>query len=295
MAEGISYKNKDVLFKVLSEAYKEKSFAAYGIDLPRIKEVLPTNLPKITADERSIDNLFLLEDGTFVIVDYESMYKRLNKIKYLNYAARVIERYFSDTDSSGRYKEINLRIIVIYTGDVENAEPVLETGCITLRTEQAFLINIDGNAEYQVIKDKIENSQPLAGDDIMKLIILPLTQKGKEKKQGMLVKVVEMSKKIPDEKLQVMILSGVLVASYKFVDDEYSERVRRYLNMTKIERIFEKEKIEYANEKVKKATYQISSAYVKGMLEKGMDIVDIMDITGLTEQEILSLQDKVML
>ena len=69
MPKGIAYHNKDVLFKILSETYKEKSFRAYGLDLPRIKEVLPTNLPHISADEKRMDNLFLLEDDTLAIVD----------------------------------------------------------------------------------------------------------------------------------------------------------------------------------------------------------------------------------
>lgn len=81
MSEGIAYQNKDILF---GQTYKEKSFAAYGIDLPPIKELLPTSLPKISANEKDIDNLFLLEDGTYAIVDYESEFKKLNKIKYLN-------------------------------------------------------------------------------------------------------------------------------------------------------------------------------------------------------------------
>jgi len=281
MPEGISYKNKDVLFKVLSEAYKEKSFAVYGIDLPPIKEVLPTNLPKISADEKAMDNLFLLEDGTYLIVDYESTAERKNKIKYLNYVARVMEKYFSDD-----IRDIKLRLIIIYTGDIEKADPVLETDCITLRTEQVFLIKIDGDSEYQAIKEKIENHQPLTDDDIMKLIILPLTQKGREGKQTMLEKVVEVSKKIPDEKLQVMALIGVLVASDKFVDDEYSEKVRRFLSMTKIEKIFEKERIEYGIGERQKEKAIIA----KRMLDKDVDITDIMEITGLTEQEILSLQ-----
>lgn len=80
MSDGIAYQNKDILLKILSEAYKEKSFAAYGIDLPPIKEVLPTNLPRISADEKAMDNLFLLEDDTYVIVDYESVYKRRIKL-----------------------------------------------------------------------------------------------------------------------------------------------------------------------------------------------------------------------
>ena len=68
MSEGIVYQNKDILFKILGQTYKEKSFAAYGIDLPPIRELLPTDLPKIAANEKSIDNLFLLEDGTYAIV-----------------------------------------------------------------------------------------------------------------------------------------------------------------------------------------------------------------------------------
>ena len=93
MSEGIAYQNKDILFKILGQTYKEKSFAAYGIDLPPIRELLPTSLPKISANEKDIDNLFLLEDGTYAIVDYESEFKKLNKIKYLNYIARVMEKY----------------------------------------------------------------------------------------------------------------------------------------------------------------------------------------------------------
>ena len=31
MPEGIVYQNKDILFKILGQTYKEKSFAAYGI------------------------------------------------------------------------------------------------------------------------------------------------------------------------------------------------------------------------------------------------------------------------
>lgn len=284
MSEGVSYQNKDILLKVLADTYKDQSFSAYGLTLPAIKEVLPTNLPKISADEKHLDNLFLLEDGTYAIVDYESVYKRLNKIKYLNYVARIAEKYFSDAD-------IKIRTVVIYTGDVEQAEPDLDIGCITLRTEQAFLVKIDGIAEYQVIKDKIENHQPLTGDDIMKLIILPLTQKGKEGKQDMLKKTVEVSQQIADEKLQVMALSGLLVACDKFVDDEYSENLRRYLSMTKVERIYERERIEYGNEKEKNGFNNALVKSAKGMLAKGMDILDIMEVTGFTEQDILALQE----
>ncbi len=58
MSEGIVYQNKDILFKILGQTYKEKSFAAYGIDLPKIRELLPTDLPKIAANEKALTTCF---------------------------------------------------------------------------------------------------------------------------------------------------------------------------------------------------------------------------------------------
>lgn len=45
------YQNKDIEFKMISETFKEKSFTAYGLNLPKIKAVLPTNLPVVFANE----------------------------------------------------------------------------------------------------------------------------------------------------------------------------------------------------------------------------------------------------
>ena len=174
--EGIVYQNKDILFKILGQTYKEKSFAAYGIDLPRIRAILPTDLPKISANEKSIDNLFLLEDGTYAIVDYESVYKRISKIKYLNYIARVMEKYYKEDEN------FNLRLILIYTNDVDYAEPDLETACFTLHTEQAFLVHIDGRAALHEIQEKLHSGISLDNDDLMKLVILPLMVPGTEGK-----------------------------------------------------------------------------------------------------------------
>lgn len=275
--EGIAYQNKDILFKILGQTYKEKSFAVYGIDLPRIQALLPTDLPKISANEKSVDNLFLLEDGTYAIVDYESVYKRISKIKYLNYIARVMEKYYIEDDN------FNLRLIVIYTGDVDQAEPDLKTACFTLHAEQAFLAHIDGKAAFQEIQEKLQAGRSLDNDDLMKLVILPLTVPGTEGKQEMLEAVVGLAEQLEDEEQQVFILSGVVVASDKFIQKEYMEQIRRKINMTQIGQMYEKEKIEYGNQKVRDMA--------KGMLNEGIDIVKIMKITGLTEEEILRLQN----
>lgn len=286
MSEGIAYQNKDILFKILGQTYKEKSFEAYGIDLPPIRELLPTNLPKISANEKDIDNLFLLEDGTYAIVDYEAEFKKLNKIKYLNYIARVMEKYYKEDEN------FNLRLVIIYTGDVKSAESVFETNCITLRMEQAFLSRIDGEAAFDTIRQKVGSGTPLEDDDLMKLVILPLTIPGTEGKQVMLEKVVELAEQVKDNEQQIFILSGVIVASDKFINREYLEQIRRRINMTQLGQMYEKEKIEYANRKVRENSIKERTEMAKSMLDEGIDLVKIMKVTGLTEAELLRLRDE---
>ena len=171
MTEGIAYQNKDIEFKLLSETYKNRSFEAYGLNLPRIKAVLPTNLPAVSVNEKRIDNLFLLEDDTLAIVDYESENKVANRIKYVNYIGRVMERYYQE-----ERKIPDIRMIVIYTGDVIHAEPVFEIKCMSLRMEQVFVRDLPAEEIYQIVTAKLDNGEELTEQELMRLIILPLAE-----------------------------------------------------------------------------------------------------------------------
>ena len=95
----ITYHNKDVLSKILAENFKDKSLEIYGINIPKIRKILPTNLPEIQANELRIDNLFLLEDDSVAAIDYESTLKWENNLKYLNYIVRILERYKKEKTS----------------------------------------------------------------------------------------------------------------------------------------------------------------------------------------------------
>lgn len=297
MPEGIAYQNKDIEFKLLSETFKERSFEAYGLDLPRIKAVLPTNLPEVTANEKHLDNLFQLEDDTIAIVDYESEDRLYNRVKYVNYIARIMERYYRD---EGRIP--NLRMIVIYTGDVGSAKASLEMGCFTLRMEQVFVSHLQGEEVYQKIKRKVENQEQLTEQELMRLIILPLAEKGKGNKQRRVEEVVELAKMMEDARTQAFVITGVLVCSDKFVDREYAESIRRYLSMTKVFQILEEEKREAiaqaerkaAEEATKKTAWDIRSELAVRMLRKAEDIEKIVEYSGLTEAEIEKVTKEIL-
>lgn len=285
MSEGIAYQNKDIEFKLMSETYKEKSFEAYGLKLPKIKAVLPTNLPAVSANEMRIDNVFLLEDDSVAIVDYESEDKASNRVKYVNYIGRIMQRYDSQNQIIPK-----LRMIVIYTGDVETAEDTWELPCLTLKMEQVFIRSLPDAEIYQSIKRKLDNNETVSDKELMQLIILPLAKKGKEEKQKMIEQVVDLAKQIDDENMQAFVITGILVSSDKFIDRDYAKSVRRYLSMTKVFQILEEEKQEAVNLARKDERVQIAENFIKA----GADTLMIMKGTGLTREQIEEIRNNML-
>ena len=58
--------------------------------------------------------------------------------------------------------------------------------------------------------------------------------------------------------------------------------------MTQLGQLYEKEKIEYGNQKAREKVIKMA----KSLMDEGDDIIKIMKVTGLTEAELLRLQDE---
>jgi hypothetical protein len=105
MAGGISYHAKDVLFKSLSELYQNQALDVYGLHgLPKIKTLLPNEYPAVRADEKRSDTLFLLEDDSILLLEYESNQRFIeNHLKYLDYAYRILTHTIDSRNKSGLF------------------------------------------------------------------------------------------------------------------------------------------------------------------------------------------------
>lgn len=284
----VAYQNKDIVSKIFGESMKEKSLKAYGLNVPKVVDVLPTNLPALELNELRIDNIFVLEDGSYAIIDYESKYRYRNKVKYLSYVLRILRRLIKDKVD---LRKVKIRIIIIYTADVKRGktEPVFQAGAIQLITEEAFLIEIDGEKEYQRLLKKVENGQILDEEDMMKMIILPLAYQGIEKQREIAKKVVDLIKQIKEMQMQRFLFAGVLSFTDKVIDEEVAEEIRRRLDMTKVGRIIYEEKIAYGKEveetQIEKAVSGLT-AYWKSKTGSMLDAVEqVMAIYGYEENE----------
>lgn len=164
----------------------------------------------------------------------------------------------------------------------------MEMSCFTLRMEQVFLSKLDGETIFDSIRVKIERKEKLTEEELMQLIILPLTDKGKEKKQNRIKQIVELAKEIEEEEQQLFVLTGILVNTNQFIDRDYAKQIRRWLNLNKVFQLFEEEKQDAVNEARQKEKQEVA----KSLLEMDLDIIKIMKATGLTRKEIEAIKEK---
>ena len=278
----VAYQNKDITSKFLAENFKGKTFRVYGLDLPVIKQVLPTNIPTIKANELRLDNLFELADGTVALVDYESEYSKEDKVKYLNYLTGIANRYQRDKKDCPV-----LRMIVIYTGDIkrEQVSAEYDIGAVSLKINPAFLSELDSEKIFYQLEEKVKRKQALSDEELMQFIILPLAYREKKQKQEKIHQTVELAVQIEDKGQQIFTLSGILVFTDKVIDKETANKIRRAIEMTQVAQIFEEEK--------QQALLQVTQIFEKekqqALTEEKRQIVMKMIEKNYPTEEIVSL------
>ena len=265
----IAYQNKDIMAKAMAEALKGKSLAAFGLPHLKVVDILPTNLPAIESNELRLDNLFVLDDGSIAIIDYESVFKKENFVKYLNYIARVIKRYVGKKQME---LLVRIKMIVIYTADVEWAESVYDLGGLRLVIEPAYLVKFDTDEVYSRLNEKIRRQERLSEEELMELMILPLTVKGKQEKQKLIVDTVSMARNLEDGSQTVRALAGILTFTDKIIDKKFKERIKEEMRMTQIAQMFIEEGIEKGREEAEEYTLE---KIIKTMLLKNKTVEEI--------------------
>jgi hypothetical protein len=272
-----------------------------GLDLPKIKKVLPTNLPRISATELRADGLFILEGDIILVLEYESTVKRDDFVKYLEYMLAVLKNYFEDE------KITDIIVAVIYTGDIISAPSELKFKSLSLNIEQVFLSKLDTNAIYSDLKAKVESGTALSDEDVVKFIVMPLTEPVKNKKQEIIEKSINLAIDLRDEDQRDFIILGILVATNKFIDEEYAKKIKELIYMTKVALVYEKEKNEAVKEAVREAALSYEKEkreavyrkemdllhdFTRKILSQGEEISKITEYTGFSEEEILKIRSE---
>ena len=245
MKKDVAYQNKDVCSKVLTSWFGHDVFDSFNVNVPEIKDTRPTNLPEIHANELRLDCLFELTDGSRAIVDYESAYKKKNWIKYGEYVMRLLEELRTETGSLDHM----IRIIILYTGNVKRTSVPTQfnVGAVQISIEPGFLSEIPRKMVRRQIKAKIKADIKLTDSEMIRFMILPLTYEGKKKQQKVLREMIELARTMQDEEVSKVLISGLLVFGDKIIGDDMARNIRRWLAMTKVERLIVEEQEDVLN------------------------------------------------
>ncbi len=288
----VAYQNKDISSKRFGESLKGGSLEVYGIKNSKIVGVRPTNLPTIEAKELRLDNLFEMEDGSLAIIDYESKYSEKNKVKYLGYIAQVSKRVYNEY---GEFRP--LRLIIIYTADIERGatNPILDMGGFALRLEEAFLTELNPVLIRKQITEKIDQDIPLTEEDQMKLVIYPLTYRGRKAQREAVSEAIDIAETIKDDEQLRKVESGLLVFADKIISNRDIERIIGRLSMTKIERWYDerqKEAVEDERRKQQDKSRSEKEEIVIKLLRSGVSENQVSEGTGFTIEEVQDLAAK---
>lgn len=279
----IAYQNKDITQKLSAEILKNKSLAVYGLPHIHIKDLLPTNPPAVEANELRLDNLFILEDGSLALIDYESSFSGKDIIKYVNYIARILKRYTKDN----RLNMPKLHLIIIFSADISHVDPVaLDIGCMKLYMEPAFLTDIPSEKIFRQIQKKIYLNESLTEEELLQMVILPLTVPGNTGKKEMIKNVVNLAGQLADDTQRIHSLAGILTFSDKIIDAEDANRIKEMIRMNKVTRlIFE--------EGMAQGRTELLRELILKKLASGASAEEIADALEESPQNIQSIIDEI--
>lgn len=174
-----------------------------------------------------MNNLFELEDGSVAILDFESEYREVNFTKYGHYNMDVINRYFKEG------KEPDIHMIVLYTADIEKSKTTLTRTACSIQVEASYLIGVPSEERLEQIRRSVEENVITDGV-LMHLVILPLTYKGKEKKQKAIRECVELARRIPDKGRENFALVRILSFTDKVISEETRQYIKEVVGMTQV-------------------------------------------------------------
>ena len=103
---------------------------------------------------------------------------------------------------------------------MEKADPAFDYGCLTLCPKQVFLSRMDSGTVFDAIRQKVHSGIVLTDDDLMKLVVLPLSVPGPKRKTQLFEKISSLAGEISDETQRNFVLSAMALATEKFIDRE---------------------------------------------------------------------------
>lgn len=253
---------------------REQFFKLLGIEVGKIQELLPSDLPVVQTHDLEVDYLCKLENGTLLHLEFQT-----------TTSEELIDRLMLYDSLINNKWKLPIVTYVIYGAGINDAIDTKNYGSITYQVQNIYIGHRDGDHIFKQLWNKIENGEELTDEEMGNLVLLPL-MKSKKSRAEMTMDSAYIASKVKNQEKQNQILAFLLTISINYLNEDETEQLLGVMSMTKLyEKIVEKGYIEGMEKGIEKGIIETAIR----MLKEGADIPFVMKVTGLSEQKINEL------
>jgi hypothetical protein len=280
---NIPRNHKDIGLRSIAIMFNDEFLPFTAMKLPKVKDVIETNVPTIHMKDRGMDLNFLLEDNTIAHIEFESDALNVNDlIRFGHYDLQLYHQ---------RKQQIR-RIIIFSAGVPDTTLQKLDIGSVIQKYECLFLEHdFDGDQIFSKIKEIINKHGTFSNLEKLQVILLPMM---KTRTSTISKRAYELTKTLQNyhiEDIAFYLIGAMVAVNYSGIEDLEKVKILEVLEMAKpFEELYKKFE-ERGFEKGKAEGRQEGKiAIAKKLLRKGMELEAVSEITGLTQQEIEELR-----
>jgi len=267
---------KDIFQKYISSMYKDATLEFYGIKTPKIMELINVNLPVVEVRDSDIDQVFLLEDGTYLHLAFETGKHRDTQIRHLEYDVRLYAR--------DRRK---ITTVIIYTKDVETAPPSLDIGIVDYSPKAVLMSKYDGDSICADLEAKLKSGHELTEKDILNLTFLPFMRNTLPPVDTVL-NIVGMAKTITDESRRNVCIAATCAYANKALSE--SDMAKILEEVLKVNTLIDMAVRKGVQEGMSKGAETKAKEIARNFLKLGTPVKTVIECTGLDEATVVELK-----
>jgi hypothetical protein len=161
-ATTVAQEAKDILAKWLAQQIPATLFAALGLDVPPIVEVLPTEVPMLSVHLEQPDVLVRLADGRLIDLEFQ-MKGEPDLWRFLHYTYAAVVHHQAPTQA-----------VVVYGPGIASAPEALDLGSLVFRVTNVFLGQQEAEEVLAELGAKRARGEVLDVRERTRLVLLPL-------------------------------------------------------------------------------------------------------------------------
>lgn len=267
METKVSKHHRDIIQKLTSGLFRDKTLEFYGVKSAKIKELVNIELPIADVSKNTMDFVFLLEDNSYLHLEFQTKFNNNDLLRFIRYDTRLFER-------DGR----NVHTVVIYSSEVKTASASLNIGSVVYMPDIVMMDDFDGAAILAGLEAKAQADEEFSDADIINLILLPLMRNNDIPRIRLAVRSIELAQvAVKDRIKRDACIASAYAFAEKYLNSADIKRIKELLMMTDvITEIIQDERIEIA----------------KKLLRKGLTIEFISEVTEIDESTIKQLQEE---